>query len=472
MTMQGIASITLRTEKTASEKVTKASETSFDSFMNTHTEKVSRSTATKPVNPAEGAEKAEKPENRKELAANQFDKGNSVKLSKENQGDEVKDSVTYQTPEEQILDAEKAAGMAAQVMVLLQELFGLLDVELQDIMSQLSLQPQDLLVQVDTVGITLVNTDAIQSLLLGVHGMEDATAFLTNEELNQELISVTEQISTLLADGFHVAPEDLTKLEPALVSDFAEQMGKWNAKADPGTQTVMNQTEDDSTPIQDGEVMTVVYEEVKTETGSEDGQRQDQTLADEQSTSTDRPLQDEPVSQTAAGAFTENLVKAFGEVRENADISAPAETTMQQIVEQVVRQVRIRVMPETTSMQLQLHPASLGRVALTVATTTVGTATASLVVENQMAKEALESQMIQLKETFAEQGLKVDAVEVTVAEFGFKKENQQQDDPSGNRKQNRRFRSDDEASGEEDAKTEQVTASERRDVNSMVDYTA
>lgn len=469
MTMQGIASITLRTEKTASEKVTKASETSFDSFMNTHTEKVSRSTATKPVNPAEGAEK---PENRKELPANQFDKGSSVKLSKGTQGDEVKDSVTYQTPEEQILDAEKAAGMAAQVMVLLQELFGLLDVELQDIMSQLSLQPQDLLIQVDTVGITLVNTDAIQNLLLGVHGMEDATAFLTNEELNEELISVTEQISTLLADSFHVAPEHLTELEPALVSDFAEQMEKWNAKADPGTQTVMNQTEDDSTPIQDGEVMTVVYEEVKTETGSEDGQRQEQTLADGQSTSTDRPLQDEPVSHTAAGAFTENLVKAFGEVRENADISAPAETTMQQIVEQVVRQVRIRVMPETTSMQLQLHPASLGRVALTVATTTVGTATASLVVENQMAKEALESQMIQLKETFAEQGLKVDAVEVTVAEFGFKKENQQQDDPSGNRKQNRRFRSDDEASGEEDAKTEQVTASERRDVNSMVDYTA
>lgn len=470
MTMQGIASITLRTEKTASEKVTKASETPFDSFMNTHAEKVSRSTATKAVNPAEGVEKTEKPENRKELAANQFDKGNSVNLSKGSQGDEVKDSVTYQTPEEQILDAEKVAGMAAQVMVLLQELFGLLDVELQDIMSQLSLQPQDLLIQVDTVGITLVNTDAIQNLLLGVHGMEDATAFLTNEELNQELVSVTEQISTLLADGFHVSPEDLTELEPALVSDFAKQMGKWNSKADPETQTVMNQTEDGPTAIQDGEVMTVVYEEVKTETGSEDGQRQEQTLADGQST--DRPLQDEPVAHTAAGAFTENLVKAFGEVRENANVSAPAETTMQQIVEQVVRQVRIRVMPETTSMQLQLHPASLGRVALTVATTTVGTATASLVVENQMAKEALESQMIQLKETFAEQGLKVDAVEVTVAEFGFKKENQQQDDPSGNRKQNRRFRSDDEASGDEDAKTEQVTASERRDVNSMVDYTA
>lgn len=469
MTMQGIASITLRTEKTASEKVTKASETSFDSFMNTHTEKVSRSTSTKAVNPAEGAEKSE---NRKELAANQFDKGNSVKLSKGNQGDGGKDSVTYQTPEEQILDAEKVAGMAAQVMVLLQELFGLLDVELQDIMSQFSLQPQDLLIQTDAAEISLVNTDAIQNLLLGVHGMEDATAFLTNGELNQELISVTEQISTLLADGFHVSPEDLTELEPALLSDFAEQMEKWNSKADPETQTVMNQTEDGPTAIQDGEVMTVVYEEVKTETGSEDGQRQEQTLEDGQSTTTDRPLQDEPVAQTTAGAFTENLVKAFGEVRENANVPAPAETTMQQIVEQVVRQVRIRVMPETTSMQLQLHPASLGRVALTVATTTVGTATASLVVENQMAKEALESQMIQLKETFAEQGLKVDAVEVTVAEFGFKKENQQQDDPSGNRKHKRRFRSDDEASGEEDAKTDQVTASERRDVNSMVDYTA
>ena len=93
-----------------------------------------------------------------------------------------------------------------------------------------------------------------------------------------------------------------------------------------------------------------------------------------------------------------------------------------------------------------------------------------------MAKEALESQMIQLKETFAEKGLKVDAVDVTVAEFGLKKENEQQNDPSGGGSRNRRSHSDDNGSEEEENVTEtvkdHVTASERRDVNSVVDYTA
>ena len=89
-----------------------------------------------------------------------------------------------------------------------------------------------------------------------------------------------------------------------------------------------------------------------------------------------------------------------------------------------------------------------------------------------MAKEALESQMVQLKESFAEQGLKVDAVEVTVAEFGLKKENQQQEEAAGTKKQNRRFRPDEELADDEETLTDRLTVSERRDVNSMVDYTA
>ena len=121
--------------------------------------------------------------------------------------------------------------------------------------------------------------------------------------------------------------------------------------------------------------------------------------------------------------------------------------TMNQIVEQVVRQVRIRVMPETTSMELRLNPASLGRVNITVAAS-AGIATATMVVENQMAKEALESQMIHLKEAFNGQ-----------EQAGSKQ--------SGNRK----FRPN-ESFSDEEKNEDLTTASERRDVNSMVDYTA
>ncbi|MFR1255038.1 MAG: hypothetical protein ACLSCU_02140 [Eubacterium sp.] len=42
-----------------------------------------------------------------------------------------------------------------------------------------------------------------------------------------------------------------------------------------------------------------------------------------------------------------------------------------------------------------------------------------------MAKQALESQMLTLKQNFQEQGLKVDAVEVTVSNFNLESEGQQ-----------------------------------------------
>ena len=145
-------------------------------------------------------------------------------------------------------------------------------------------------------------------------------------------------------------------------------------------------------------------------------------------------------------------------------------TAVSQIVEQVVRQVRIRVMPETTSMELRLNPASLGRVNITVAAS-AGIATATMVVENQMAKEALESQMIHLKEAFNEQGLKVDEVEVTVAEFGLKKDGEGEEQTGSKQSGNRKFRPN-ESFSDEEKNEDLTTASERRDVNSMVDYTA
>ena len=147
--------------------------------------------------------------------------------------------------------------------------------------------------------------------------------------------------------------------------------------------------------------------------------------------------------------------------------------TMEYIVEQVVNHVRIRVLPQTTSMELQLNPASLGRVNLNV-TSQNGTATATLTVQNQVAKEALESQLTVLRENLESQGLKVGAVEVNVSEFGFKHpEDSNSNQPRQNRKssQSRKFRFD---SVEETEETEATAATiaDRRDGSSVVDYTA
>lgn len=490
MTMQGIAQITARADNMAPERNMKAGDTPFESFMNKQTVQLSSKQGTEV---GKTTKKADPATGRKELEANGYSRDNSVSTNTENTNTENsnaentsgemvdqkgKNTVTYQSPEDTGLNLEEVAEIVVQTMMILQEMFGLTEWELQDIMNQFSLEPQDLILQVDADQFVPVNTAAIQELILGIHGMDDTAAFLTNDGLNQELNAVVQQITELLSENFSVDDSELDTLDPAILSEFAallEKTPELNHEAEVPREKIPSGEEGIVLEQKGEESLTVVIETPEStgqNTGENAGDNKKQTLTEEQPSP--QSTQEIPTPQASTTEiFKENLVQAFEDVR-GTEERAP-ENVMRQIVDQVVRHVRIRVMPETTSMELQLNPASLGRVSLSVATT-AGVATARMVVENQMAKEALESQMIQLKETFAEKGLKVDAVDVTVAEFGLKKENEQQNDPSGGGSRNRRSHSDDNGSEEEENVTEtvkdHVTASERRDVNSVVDYTA
>lgn len=88
------------------------------------------------------------------------------------------------------------------------------------------------------------------------------------------------------------------------------------------------------------------------------------------------------------------------------------------IIKQITDDIRLYAKADTTSLEIQLEPETLGKVGITV-TSKAGTITAQLVVQNEVAKEAIESQMATLKESFASQDIKVDAVEVTIASKEF-----------------------------------------------------
>lgn len=96
---------------------------------------------------------------------------------------------------------------------------------------------------------------------------------------------------------------------------------------------------------------------------------------------------------------------------------------MRDIVNQVLEQIRITIKPETTSMELTLNPENLGKVSLTVVSKE-GHLTASFTAQNQVTKEALESQMQTLKESLNSQGIKVEAIEVNIESFAFDERNQ------------------------------------------------
>jgi flagellar hook-length control protein FliK len=153
------------------------------------------------------------------------------------------------------------------------------------------------------------------------------------------------------------------------------------------------------------------------------------------------------------------------------------DTSTQDIMRQVMDYMRINLKPELTNLEMQLHPASLGTLQVQVASKG-GVITANFITQNEAVKSALESQMIQLKESFEEQGVKVEAIEVTVQSHAFER-NLEQGRGRGNqgreperKARTRRIDLNDPFSVEE-MEQEDVLAAEIMTANgSTVDYTA
>lgn len=89
-----------------------------------------------------------------------------------------------------------------------------------------------------------------------------------------------------------------------------------------------------------------------------------------------------------------------------------------EIMQQILDYIKVSVKPDMTSLQMQLHPEDLGTLQIEV-TNKNGMLTAQFTTQDDSVKAVIESQLIQLKENLNEQGLKVQAVEVTVASQQF-----------------------------------------------------
>lgn len=184
--------------------------------------------------------------------------------------------------------------------------------------------------------------------------------------------------------------------------------------------------------------------------------------------------------QHAGNALLQNLTGHTEEVEAPVERPVYTQPETNQIMDQIVEYMKINIKPETQELEMQLHPASLGTVHVQLAAKD-GVITAQFAAQNETVKAVLETQMIQLKEQFEEQGIKVDAVEVTVAnhaygeQFGGEQETADQEN-KGAKKNARRINLNLDELGEEGL--EELDDSERIAVEMMqangstVDYTA
>ena len=350
---------------------------------------------------------------------------------------------------------------ADKIKDIIKEQLNISDEEIESVMEQLGftfmdlLDPQNLADFVSEIKGSLDLIDMIvdpdfQQLMLSMSSVKQEIAQVCDIDSEQmdEIISVMEPVTepdngssdensgidiSEIAENVSQSEEAASKT--AVVSEQVQTEKSVSEKI----QDTDNQT--DEMPATDDDIVTVVTD--KTTDGSEAGQ-----YADGNSDSADGNTE-EKVSDNNAGKATFTVDNGIRNVQIpetpfSAVSQASGKVDILDIIQQVTEQLKVSMTSDETSMEMQLNPENLGKIYVNVSQKN-SQITAHMMVMNEVVREALESQLGNLRETLSQAGVKVDAVEVTVASHEFEQnleqnssKEQKQQEQSGSFKSTRK----------------------------------
>ena len=288
------------------------------------------------------------------------------------------------------------------------ETFSISEEELQGIMDDLGMTKMD-----------LTDPASLNELLMNISGAQDSFALLTDENLYGNVKGIMNLQNELVGQ----AQEDL-KLT----------YGEWQ-------QTVAGIAQETVTePVIT--VKTDVDDTANMAAGSQTGLTQEPEILENQAAQNAQEEKagdfGEKQEQAANGEHGNLLLQNLKEgnfltqLQQTAQTEEAGQTDTQYIMRQIMDYMKVTVKPDSSDLEMQLHPQSLGTLHIQMAAKN-GVVTANFITENETVKAALESQMVQLKENFTEQGIKVEAIEVTVQTHQFEQNLEQGRDGSGSR---------------------------------------
>ena len=289
----------------------------------------------------------------------------------------------------------------------------------QKIAEILNVSPEEFQGLLEANGITefdLPDKDIMSSFLVNALGAESKLDLLTDEAGCEIFKAGMEILTEVLASDSPVG--EMT------VSDLVDAVNKALPEGNQNLQAIVPEakTEDPKAESVDRFVRNSNgdFELVSvSDTGSVTGEAK--VVMQSQETSKDGKGSENNSEEHAAGTHGQFQIQTHGP----ADIEAPAPETpisytenVNEIADQILDNMKTVTNGDFSDVEMQLHPASLGTLHIHV-TNNAGVITASFVTENEAVKAAVESQMVRLAEQFEEQGIKVEAVEVTVASHTF-----------------------------------------------------
>lgn len=301
-----------------------------------------------------------------------------------------------------------------------------------EIMKMFNISAEELNKACEELGISsleMLDASNLQKLIMQLNNTSDVTEFLTNENMATQFKALKEVLEGTLEEN-DVDVEALMKTLEEIPEAELQDMTK-------PTETVKEDVQIEVENVVAEETTTVVQKNVmdnNEQSGTELNESNTKEARTERISSSD--------NETARGI--EGFIQKLGEVyaENNADaISPEGYNRLTEIAARVIEQIQVSMGPDQTSLEVQLYPEHLGRVAITVASRE-GVMTASITTQTETAKEAIESQLAVLRETFENQGLKVEAIEVTVSQFEFERDGSQGAREEQRKEQKRVFRAD------------------------------
>lgn len=399
---------------------------------------------------------------------------------------------------------EKLAAFEEDVRQVLKEKLGVTDEEITDAMQKLGLTVADLIQpnQLTQLTAELTGSENIGELLCNDSFME-----IVNEigGLSQELLDDLGMTSQMFTETVAAASQVVTTPESAGIEQLPEMQVTENVNADKTAandnqmnsvleeeKTVQTASDADEVEIQKQEDNILLQKEVAEETDNTDDMQEKTTLSEDNSLmqeETDTKADDGQTGNRNESGNTSNQTAFVSQEHTVDPAAAKTPETVPEfsrqldtldLIRQVTEFTKVTVREAQTTMEMQLNPEHLGKLYIEV-TTKEGNVSAHIMTQNELVKEALESQMAELKQSMNQAGVKVDAVEVTVGSHEFEKnleQNAKQDERQAEEQEKaspktRRINLDelDELSGvmsEEEALVAQIMA----DHGNSVDYTA
>lgn len=334
----------------------------------------------------------------------QLQRGSSLRASRPVEEEEAA-AVEELSPEKQEQAMEVLNAAALEMMREIADVFGISVEELQSVMDEMNLEPGDLL-----------NAPELGKLLLNLGGAEDVCALITDGELYENYQMLMEKLNTVIqesADTLEMEPEALTTLLEEGLGEAAMPQESEEVPVRQEEQT----WKPESAEAENTSAVNVTEEAVKKE--QEAGNQNSRQSGGDERHSESRTGRGEYVNPFIEDLRSAQFRPEFLQSREVAENSPWSENT-QAIMDQILDYMKVRLTGDVTSLEMQLHPASLGTLQVQIASK-AGVMTANFITQNETVKAALESQMVQLKEQFEEQGVRVEAIEVTVQTHEFER---------------------------------------------------